>query len=198
MKNKRENAKGFTLVELVVVIAIIGVLAGILVPSIMGYVRKSRIKAMTGDCKSIVNSAASAINYAYSNYDYGSALTVTYNGNDCGVITNYDMKQAQKEDTSGINRINYLIARNIVDTLEPNGEKFDFTKYSGNTSGAMGSTLGAFNSSNPDCPGLVLIFDDKVGITRLEYSNGGLMCIYDGNYNIYFEGEDEAVFANVQ
>ena len=35
------NKKGFTLVELVVVIAIIGVLAAILVPTMMSYIRKS-------------------------------------------------------------------------------------------------------------------------------------------------------------
>ena len=40
-----KRKKGFTLIELVVVIAIIGVLAAILVPVMMGYVRKSRVAA---------------------------------------------------------------------------------------------------------------------------------------------------------
>lgn len=42
---KTKNRMGFTLVEMVVVIAIIGVLAAILVPSIINYVRKARLKA---------------------------------------------------------------------------------------------------------------------------------------------------------
>lgn len=52
---KNSNKKGFTLVELVVVIAIIGVLAAILVPSMMGYVKKARLKTANGNAKTAYN-----------------------------------------------------------------------------------------------------------------------------------------------
>ena len=46
---------GFTLIELIVVIAIIGILAAILVPAMLGYVRKSKITTANSAAKSVYN-----------------------------------------------------------------------------------------------------------------------------------------------
>ncbi|OYO51557.1 hypothetical protein CG709_19045 [Lachnotalea glycerini] len=80
MKQKKMNNKGFSLVELIIVIAIMAVLVGILAPQYIKYVENSRISAD----KNTVDQVASAIQTALANETVTAEITgdvtITFSG----------------------------------------------------------------------------------------------------------------------
>ncbi|MFS1975762.1 pilin [Vibrio splendidus] len=56
-KNKRTSQKGFTLIELMIVVAIIGVLSAIAVPAYKDYVAKSTASSALATLKSLLTNA---------------------------------------------------------------------------------------------------------------------------------------------
>jgi type IV pilus assembly protein PilA len=54
---KRNNKKGFTIVELVIVIAVIAILAGVLIPTFSGVVKKAKENAALQEVKNAYTAA---------------------------------------------------------------------------------------------------------------------------------------------
>lgn len=66
---KKVPQQGFTLIEIMVVVVIIGVLAALIVPSVLGRADEARVTAAKTDLRAIANALDL---YKLDNYDYPS------------------------------------------------------------------------------------------------------------------------------
>ena len=100
--NKKKNNKGFTLVELVIVIAILAILVGLLAPQYTKYVEKSRKAADASNMDEIIK--AIEVHYVEQGVNStGADTTVT-------VTMNSDKKTpvSVKVDNADLNLTEYL------------------------------------------------------------------------------------------
>ena len=130
--NKKK--KGFTLIELMAVIAIVAILAAVLVPTVSGYITRAKKTAVITQCRTVIN--------AIETYNSGLTTSVVKNWNKTleeairnensqlypliadELLKKDDVKNIMKAKLEDIREINENSGGDIINKIEMDGNNF--------------------------------------------------------------------------
>lgn len=127
LRGKMKNKKGFTLIELIVVIAVIGILVLLAAPKFLGYTKDAHVAAMKADVKTLSNAALvyNIDQETKSGADAWPVTEVTATTTGLGTeITGFEFDEAIMKDEYYRSLKNDLDKYFLVTTGENEGEVF--------------------------------------------------------------------------
>ncbi len=136
--NKMKSQKGFTLIELMIVVAIIGILAAIAIPQFASYRERAFNSAAESDLRNIMNGEEA---YFADNEDYVNVTAATGPANSFGSLTGVKLSKNVKARV-----INKSTSDYTANTEHKSGTKIYTGQASaGITSTTSGKTAGSYS-----------------------------------------------------
>ena len=176
MNNKK---KGFTLVELIVVLAILAILAAMLVPALTGYIDKANEKKLTSVTRQVVVAAQTVISEKYAqNPDFvANSLWV---GPSIGESNSFNFS----EDTENhINMGEICELAEITDNITKVEKEYTDTSSKGQNNTYIGYEFMGKLTNNISW--IIIQYDNNGKVFSVEINDGNKTCAYDGTTGEY-------------
>ena len=131
-KNHLSKNKGFTLVELIVVLVILAILAAILVPTLIGYIREAKVKRYLPNAQACREAAQAAFVEQYAlNGDVPAGTPVVSGAGETSPENNSNNDDQDVSNTD--------FAKGIIKTAGVNPEPYLFMVAVGSNAGKIGN-----------------------------------------------------------